>query len=205
VSALGRPRGEHLRSQHERNPTCLLEFKGLNSQYGDLPILFDVSLRVERNDVVALLGRNGAGKSTTLKSLMGVVTPRAGSALLDGVEIAGMMSHAIAQVGMQFSGAISAYEGLPTPPRGSRCGIETRSAMSLSTQTVARLVCDTSSQWAHEGGSLHIFPLRAQRCRVERQRGANAGGRNFAAPIGSWAGEWSLKPVLRRLRKSSSN
>ena len=63
--------------------TRLLEVRGLNSYYGDSHILFDVSLRVERNEVVALLGRNGAGKSTTLKSLMGVVTPRAGSVLLD--------------------------------------------------------------------------------------------------------------------------
>jgi branched-chain amino acid transport system ATP-binding protein len=80
----------------------LLEVKGLNSYYGDSHILFDVSLRVERNEVVALLGRNGAGKSTTLKSLMGVVTPRTGSVLFDGVEIAGKKSHAIAQAGMQL-------------------------------------------------------------------------------------------------------
>ena len=52
--------------------------------------------------MVALLGRNGAGKSTTLKSLMGVVTPRAGSIVFDGAEIAGRKSHAIAQAGMQL-------------------------------------------------------------------------------------------------------
>ena len=80
----------------------LLEVQGLNSYYGDSHILFDVSLHVERNEVVALLGRNGAGKSTTLKSLMGVVTPRGGSVKLDGVEIAGRKSHAIAQAGMQL-------------------------------------------------------------------------------------------------------
>jgi branched-chain amino acid transport system ATP-binding protein len=80
----------------------LLEVKGLNSYYGDSHILFDVSLRVERNEVVALLGRNGAGKSTTLKSLMGVVTPRTGSVRLDGIEIAGKKSHAIARIGMQL-------------------------------------------------------------------------------------------------------
>ena len=80
----------------------LLEVKGLNSYYGDSHILFDVSLRVEKNEVVALLGRNGAGKSTTLKSLMGVVTPRAGSVMFDGVEVAGKKSHAIAQAGMQL-------------------------------------------------------------------------------------------------------
>jgi branched-chain amino acid transport system ATP-binding protein len=80
----------------------LLEVNGLNSYYEDSHILFDVSLRVEKNEVVALLGRNGAGKSTTLKSLMGVVTPRSGSVRLDGIEIAGSKSHAIAQAGMQL-------------------------------------------------------------------------------------------------------
>jgi len=80
----------------------LLEVDGLNSYYGDSHILFEVSLRVERHEVVALLGRNGAGKSTTLKSLMGVVTPRSGSVTLDGVEIAGKASHFIARAGMQL-------------------------------------------------------------------------------------------------------
>jgi branched-chain amino acid transport system ATP-binding protein len=80
----------------------LLDVTGLNTYYGDSHILFDVTLRVERNEVVALLGRNGAGKSTTLKSLMGVVTPRGGSIVFDGVEIAGMKSHAIARAGMQL-------------------------------------------------------------------------------------------------------
>src|SRR5690348_7236189 len=80
----------------------LLEVTGLNSYYGDSHILFDVALRVEKNEVVALLGRNGAGKSTTLKSVMGVVTPRSGSVKLDGQEIAGKKSHSIAQAGMQL-------------------------------------------------------------------------------------------------------
>src|SRR5919206_4615646 len=80
----------------------LLEVTGLNSYYGDSHILFDVAMRVERNEVVALLGRNGAGKSTTLKSLMGVVAPRDGSIIFDGVETAGKKSHAIARAGMQL-------------------------------------------------------------------------------------------------------
>ncbi|MEO6945339.1 MAG: ATP-binding cassette domain-containing protein, partial [Nitrobacter sp.] len=80
----------------------LLEVNGLNSYYGDSHILFDVSMRVERNEVVALLGRNGAGKSTTLKSLMGVVTPRAGTVIFDGTDVAGRKSHKIAQAGMQL-------------------------------------------------------------------------------------------------------
>ena len=80
----------------------LVEVTGLNSYYEDSHILFDVALRVERHEVVALLGRNGAGKSTTLKSLMGVVTPRSGSVMLDGIEMAGRRSHKIAQAGMQL-------------------------------------------------------------------------------------------------------
>jgi branched-chain amino acid transport system ATP-binding protein len=80
----------------------LLEVTGLNSYYADSHILFDVGMRVEKNEVVALLGRNGAGKSTTLKSLMGVVTPRSGKILLDGADIAGQKSHVIAQAGMQL-------------------------------------------------------------------------------------------------------
>ncbi|HUC52043.1 MAG TPA: ABC transporter ATP-binding protein [Xanthobacteraceae bacterium] len=80
----------------------LLEVNKLNTYYGDSHILFDVSLTVDRNEVVALLGRNGAGKTTTLKSLMGVVTPNTGSIVFDGVEIAGKKSHAIAQAGMQL-------------------------------------------------------------------------------------------------------
>jgi branched-chain amino acid transport system ATP-binding protein len=109
-----RARGEHALAQavatHEgpskprraNGGACLLDVSGLNSYYGDSHILFDVALRVERNEVVALLGRNGAGKSTTLKSLMGVVTPRTGSVKLDGAEIAGRKSHQIAQAGMQL-------------------------------------------------------------------------------------------------------
>ena len=80
----------------------LIEVDGLNSYYGDSHILFDVAMRVERNEVVALLGRNGAGKSTTLKSLMGVVTPRSGAIRFDGIDVAGQRSHRIARAGMQL-------------------------------------------------------------------------------------------------------
>ena len=80
----------------------LLEVSGLHSYYGDSHILFGLSLHDDRHEVVALLVRNGAGKSTTLKSLMGVVKPRAGSVRLDGLELAGMKSHAIARAGVQL-------------------------------------------------------------------------------------------------------
>ncbi len=80
----------------------LLEVSGLNSYYGDSHILFDVGLRVEAHEVVALLGRNGAGKSTTLNTLMGIVKPRAGKVLFDGADLAAKPPHRIAQAGMQL-------------------------------------------------------------------------------------------------------
>jgi branched-chain amino acid transport system ATP-binding protein len=82
--------------------TALLEVERINSYYGDSHILFDVSLHVERNEVVALLGRNGAGKSTTLKSLMGLVRPRSGRILFDGRPTQGLPPHAVAALGVQL-------------------------------------------------------------------------------------------------------
>ena len=82
--------------------SALLEVEKLNSYYGDSHILFDISLEVAKNEVVALLGRNGAGKSTTLKSLIGMVRPRAGRIVFDGVPIHGMKSHLIAVHGLQL-------------------------------------------------------------------------------------------------------
>jgi len=82
--------------------STLLEVDRINSYYGDSHILFDVSLHIDKNEVVALLGRNGAGKSTTLKSLTGVVRPRSGRIVLDGTPIQGLHSHAIAALGLQL-------------------------------------------------------------------------------------------------------
>src|SRR5262252_7473787 len=82
--------------------SALLEVDRINSYYGDSHILFDVSLTVCKNEVVALLGRNGAGKSTTLKSLIGMVRPSTGRIVLDGVETQGLKSHRIARLGLQL-------------------------------------------------------------------------------------------------------
>jgi branched-chain amino acid transport system ATP-binding protein len=62
-----------------------LAAENLHAGYGQVPVLHDVSLHVAPGEIVALLGRNGAGKSTTLSTLAGLVTPRSGRVLLDGV------------------------------------------------------------------------------------------------------------------------
>ena len=82
--------------------SALLEVDRINSYYGDSHILFDVSLSVARHEVVAVLGRNGAGKSTTLKSLIGEVRPRSGTIMFDGTPIQRLPPHAIAALGLQL-------------------------------------------------------------------------------------------------------
>jgi branched-chain amino acid transport system ATP-binding protein len=79
----------------------LLQVQGLNAWYGAAQILFDVSLQVERGEVVALMGRNGAGKSTTLKALMGMVARR-GSVQFLGQDIARREPHDIARLGLGY-------------------------------------------------------------------------------------------------------
>ena len=79
----------------------LLQVQGLNAWYGAAQILFDVSLQVGRGEVVALMGRNGAGKSTTLKALMGMVARRGGVQFL-GQDIARREPHEIARLGLGY-------------------------------------------------------------------------------------------------------
>ena len=86
-------------SNHATAP--LLQVRGLNAWYGAAQILFDVSLQVGRGEVVALMGRNGAGKSTTLKALMGMVARR-GSVQFLGQDIARREPHAIARLGLGY-------------------------------------------------------------------------------------------------------
>ena len=74
----------------------------INSFYGDSHILFDVTMRLDQKEVVALLGRNGAGKSTTLKSLMGLVDTQSGSIKSEGQELRGAKPHKVANAGMQL-------------------------------------------------------------------------------------------------------
>lgn len=80
----------------------MLEVKGLNAAYGRAHILFDVDLKVDSGEVVVLLGRNGAGKSTTLKALVGLVHPLSGSVTLDGTAIHRLKPFQIARLGLGY-------------------------------------------------------------------------------------------------------
>jgi branched-chain amino acid transport system ATP-binding protein len=78
----------------------LLQVGRLCAWYGRAQILYDVSLEVRPGEVVALMGRNGAGKSTTMKAIAGLLERRAGTVRFDGRDLAGLPSHRIARLGI---------------------------------------------------------------------------------------------------------
>lgn len=79
-----------------------LEVEKINTYYGLSHVLFDVSLEVERGEVVVLLGRNGAGKTTTMLSIMGLNPPKTGTIKYRGMEISGLSPYKIARLGIGF-------------------------------------------------------------------------------------------------------
>jgi branched-chain amino acid transport system ATP-binding protein len=80
----------------------LLTSTGVEASYGTLQVLFGLDLDVERNELLALLGTNGAGKSTVLKSLAGLLPPASGAVILDGRDITGLPAEDIARLGLSL-------------------------------------------------------------------------------------------------------
>src|SRR5262245_59323214 len=81
---------------------AILEVEGLDAAYGQAQVLFDVSLALARGEIVALMGRNGAGKSTTLKAIMGLVAARARALRFAGSDIASLPTYRIARLGLGY-------------------------------------------------------------------------------------------------------
>ncbi|MFN8590614.1 MAG: ABC transporter ATP-binding protein [Thermomicrobiales bacterium] len=80
----------------------LLQVSGLHAGYGRTPVLFDVNLRVGAGEIVALLGRNGVGKTATLRSIVGLTTRTAGAIVVAGQHVERLPTHAIARLGVAF-------------------------------------------------------------------------------------------------------
>ncbi len=80
----------------------MLQIEGIHTFYGLSHILFDVSLEVSKGEIVCILGRNGAGKSTAMKSVMGLAPPRRGNIRFKNRDITGLKPHLIARMGMGF-------------------------------------------------------------------------------------------------------
>ena len=79
-----------------------LEIRGLSAGYGRARVLFDIDLDVHPGEVVALLGRNGAGKSTTLKAIMRLVTPSSGRVRFDGRDLGDLQPYQVARLGLGY-------------------------------------------------------------------------------------------------------
>lgn len=80
----------------------MLDVKSINSFYGKAHVLRDLTLEVPKGEVIALLGRNGAGKSTTMKSVMQIVRTVSGEIRFEGTKISGLMPHKIAKLGLGY-------------------------------------------------------------------------------------------------------
>ncbi|WP_020654333.1 ABC transporter ATP-binding protein [Massilia niastensis] len=103
--------------------TAALEIRGLHAWYGESHILHGIDLTVQPGEVVTLLGRNGAGRTTTLRAIMGLTGRRSGSVRVDGVEAITLPTHRIAHLGIGYCpeergifASLSAEENLMLPP-----------------------------------------------------------------------------------------
>jgi branched-chain amino acid transport system ATP-binding protein len=101
----------------------VLRIAGLNAYYGESQVLHGVDCHVGRGEVVTLLGRNGAGRTTTMRALLGLVGARSGSVLVNGQETIGLPPHRIARLGIGYCpeergiyASLSTEENLELPP-----------------------------------------------------------------------------------------
>jgi branched-chain amino acid transport system ATP-binding protein len=110
--------------------TPFLEIKGLNAWYGESHVLHGVDFHVNEGEVVTLLGRNGAGRTTTMRAIMGLTGARKGSIKVKGQETIGMSTHKVARLGLGYCpeergifSSLSCEENLMLPPVLTRGGM----------------------------------------------------------------------------------
>ena len=103
--------------------TRFLEISGLNGWYGESHVLHGVDFHVDEGEVVTLLGRNGAGRTSTMRAIMGLIGSRTGSIKVRGQETVGMPTHRIARLGLGYCpeergifSSLTAEENLMLPP-----------------------------------------------------------------------------------------
>jgi branched-chain amino acid transport system ATP-binding protein len=138
--------------------SALLEVKNIDAAYGQAQVLFGVSLEIARGECVCLLGRNGMGKTTTIRSIMGLTRPRQGAIYWQGRPITGLPPHRVARLGLGFV------------PEDRRIFAELTAWENLD---VARRVSGRSGRWTIEA-VYEVFPkLRELR---DRQGGFLSGG-----------------------------
>jgi branched-chain amino acid transport system ATP-binding protein len=137
---------------------ALLELRNVNTFYGRSHILFDVSLAVEKGEVVALLGRNGAGKSTTFRSIIGLTAPSSGEVVFKGETVSGLRAFRICRKGIGFV------------PEDRRCFPDLTVRENL--EVAARREKETAAPWT-VGRIYELFPRLQER---EKNLGSQLSG-----------------------------
>jgi len=125
---------------------ALLAVADLNAWYGESHVLHGAQFEVRRGEVVTLLGRNGVGKTTTLKSIMGIVARREGSIRFDGTQIIALPSDRIARLGVAFCpeergifASLNVHENLLLPPAVRPGGLTVEQVFELFPNLKERL------------------------------------------------------------------
>jgi branched-chain amino acid transport system ATP-binding protein len=149
------------------DPSPLLEVSGLACAYDGLLAVRDVSFRVGEGEVVALLGANGAGKSTTVKAIAGAMRPKSGSIRFAGAEIAGHPSHEIVRLGITLV------------PEGRLVFPQMTVRENLQMGAFTRSAADAARA---EASALSLFPRLAERSR--QVAGSLSGGEQQMLAIG---------------------
>jgi branched-chain amino acid transport system ATP-binding protein len=134
-----------------------LDISGLDCFYGEVQVLHGLSLQLRRGEVHCLLGRNGAGKTTALKAIMGLMPARAGSIALNGVELTRLPAHEVPKAGVAYV------------PQGRRLFAEMTVAENLEIGLMAR-----GKGAATRHMVLELFPLLAER--LKQRSGTLSGG-----------------------------
>ena len=160
--------------------TALLRVQGLKAWYARAQILFDVSLEVGRGEVVALMGRNGAGKSTTFKAVMGLMERMEGEVVFHDQSLRGLEPFQIARLGLGYVpeerrifSELTVMENLEVgrqPPRAGRARVDAGEAVSHLSQPGR----DAGSfGWPHE-----------RRRAADADRGSHADGQSVPGAAG---------------------
>jgi branched-chain amino acid transport system ATP-binding protein len=142
---------------------ALLSVSALHAYYGESHVLHGVDCHVDRGEVVTLLGRNGAGRTTTLRALLGLVGTRSGSVLIDGRETIGLPTHRIARLGVGYCpeergiySSLSTQENLLLPPPVAPGGMSVEQIYAMFPNLEAR----RASRGTHlSGGEQQMLAL----------------------------------------------
>jgi branched-chain amino acid transport system ATP-binding protein len=125
-------------TRHNAPADELLRLSAVHAHYGESHILHGVDLSVRRGEVVTLLGRNGAGRTTTLKAILGLVGRRAGSIMINGSETVGFSTHQIARLGLGYCpeergifASLTCEENLMLPPPVAEGGMSVEDIYEL--------------------------------------------------------------------------